>query len=116
MNEVLEIGGDGEVEGGLRVYRSSENVARGFCGKCGTGLFFAKDRPDLLKDGESGWKGPLIDFSVGSLCEEDFEKVRPEYHGWWGSGVEWVKDWCRSGPWGSLKRCPQGDPRVYTDE
>ena len=61
----------------LSVYRSSEGVERGFCGKCGSPISFrTEDRP-----GEMELYTASLDFP---------EKVVPQAHVHWGERLPWL--------------------------
>jgi len=64
------------VEGTVSWYRSSEHARRGFCGTCGTSLFFETER-----------EPNAVDVTVASLREAD--KVVPRYHSWAPSKLAW---------------------------
>ena len=89
-------------------FNSSDPVTRSFCSRCGTNLTY--------------WKHPTtpqsfntIDITVGSLDKESINITRPERHGWWDSGINWLKWMLRSGD-GCLIRHPTGDLRLATEE
>ena len=58
-------------------YRSSKNVIRTFCSRCGTALTY--QRLDLLDS---------IDVTLGSM--DDPEKIKPEDHTWTESRISWI--------------------------
>lgn len=57
-------------------YRSSEHARRGFCGACGSSLFF-----------ETQHEPHAIDVTVTSLHAAD--RVAPRYHAWAPSKLAW---------------------------
>jgi hypothetical protein len=60
----------------LRTVRTSSFGHRAFCGECGTPLYVRVDhQPDT------------VDFSILTLDQPD--KVRPEFHIFWSSKVNW---------------------------
>ncbi len=65
------------VEGAPSWYRSSEHARRGFCGACGTSLFF-----------ETQHEPHAIDVTVATL--EEAAKTSPRYHAWTPSKLPWV--------------------------
>ncbi|MBL9099416.1 MAG: GFA family protein [Myxococcales bacterium] len=64
------------VEGTVSWYRSSEHARRGFCGACGTSLFFVTER-----------QPHEVDVTVASL--EQADKVGPRYHAWTLDKLAW---------------------------
>ena len=64
------------VEGAPTWYRSSEHARRGFCGACGTSLFF-----------ESSHEPDAIDVAVATLADAD--KVTPKFHEWVTGKLAW---------------------------
>ena len=71
--------GDFEItEGAVRWYRSSELARRGFCGDCGSALFFRSD----AALGE-------IDIAVATL--DDPERITPEAHIWATTRLSWLR-------------------------
>lgn len=50
-----------------------------------------------------------IDVTVGSLDSASLELVKPDRHGWWDFGVDWVKSLLRKGDGGFLIRHSTGD-------
>ena len=65
-----------EIDGEVSWHRSSSHARRGFCGACGTSLFFATDR-----------HRSEIEVTVASLADAD--KVAPRYHSWAPSKLAW---------------------------
>jgi hypothetical protein len=66
------------VEGRLAIVRSSENVQRGFCGRCGTTLTYAHE----ARAGE-------IDVALASL--EAPASLAPQAHIWVQDKLPWVR-------------------------
>jgi hypothetical protein len=64
------------VEGTVSWYRSSELARRGFCGACGSSLFFTTER-----------EPHSIDVTVATLREAD--KLTPRYHSWTPNKLAW---------------------------
>lgn len=65
-------------QGEPKVYRSSEQGQREFCGNCGSQIAFrATDRRDF------------VEINTGTL--DDPESVRPQYHIWYDSRVAWFE-------------------------
>lgn len=64
------------VAGAPSWYRSSEHARRGFCGACGTSLFF-----------ESTHEPDTIDIAVAAL--HDADKLAPRFHEWTNSKLAW---------------------------
>jgi hypothetical protein len=99
----------------LSLFVSSENVHRGFCGRCGTSLTYC------YTGEKPGWPLPERNFniSLGTLDREFLEFVRPERHGWWTDGIGWVKNMLRNGDqvYGThLVRHPTGATRTVLEE
>lgn len=94
-------------------YSSNNESERCFCARCGTPMTFHY----------SGDRGPeweldaLVDIALGTLDQESFERegVRPERHGWWDDGTQWVKDIVYKGT-GPLVRHPTGRLATVVDE
>lgn len=88
----------------LGMYESSPSVNRSFCSRCGTTLTYA-----YVGDRGQTWTlGPIMDIAAGTLDDEHFEQIRPERHGWWEDGTDWVKKSLREGDGGFLIRHPTG--------
>lgn len=87
----------------LSHYKSSADVTRTFCARCGTNLTYFMDRP------ASAPMPPTVDITVGSLDPESIDRIRPERHGWWEEGVGWIKQLLRNGDGGFLIRHPGGN-------
>nr|KMM68786.1 hypothetical protein CPAG_05110 [Coccidioides posadasii RMSCC 3488] len=87
-------------------YKSSRDVTRSFCSRCGTTLTYYFERP------ASSPISPLIDITMGSLDEESLEKIHPERQVWWDSGIGWMKGIMTWGD-GGLMRHAKG---TLTDE
>lgn len=86
-------------ESSLGLYSSSAGVVRGFCKKCGTSIFYAKNgSEDLVKE----WKHQSIDFTAGSLDSDVLEDVRPVEQSHLGHGIGWVVEWCKTGLFGKV--------------
>ena len=76
----------------LVTYPSSPEVVRGFCGRCGTNIFYAG--LGIEKEGEAP-ESRVINLTMGSLKKESLEHPacpKPIMHSWWGDQVQWVKD------------------------
>jgi hypothetical protein len=58
-------------------YRSSANVVRAFCGRCGTALTY--QRLDIQGS---------IDVTLGSM--DDPEKIKPQDHTWTEYRISWI--------------------------
>lgn len=87
----------------LTHFRSSSNVTRTFCSRCGTNLTYYMDRPASVPI------PPTVDITVGSLDAESIDLIRPDRHCWWNEGVSWVKQLLRNGDGGILIRHPGGN-------
>lgn len=64
------------VEGTVSWFQSSEHARRGFCGVCGTSLFFVTER-----------QPHEVDVTVASLDQAD--RVAPKYHVWTPNKLAW---------------------------
>lgn len=64
------------IDGTPTWFQSSEHARRGFCGTCGTSLFF-----------ETRHEPHEIDVAVAAL--QDADKVAPRYHAWTPSKLAW---------------------------
>ncbi len=54
-----------------------------------------------------GWTlGEIVDIAVGTLDRESIEVVRPDRHGWWEDGVEWIRRLVSDGDGGALIKHP----------
>jgi len=66
-------------------YKSSPEVSRYFCNRCGTNLIFVneKQRVETLE----------MDIVLGTLDKEglEMEGMRPDRHIYWDYGVGWMK-------------------------
>lgn len=79
--------------GHLSTYRSSPGAERGFCGTCGTQLFFRADAPP-----------PRLDINLATLDRP--ELIAPDYHIWTASRIPWFETA------DSLPRHPDDGPDV----
>lgn len=86
----------------LARFHSSPDVTRTFCARCGTNLTFFYDRPPSRR------VPPVVDITVGSLDPDSLNRIRPDRHGWWEDGINWVKELLRKGDGGFLIRHPTG--------
>lgn len=79
----VQCGSDVEFEGKENVvrYRSSEWAERGFCGKCGSNLFFHY----LPKDSYGLLAGLFSDDALEALAEEIFIDEKPDYYAFAGN-------------------------------
>ena len=86
----------------LTFHRSSKEVTRSFCGRCGTHLGYRHDGftrmgfPDML------------DIMLGSVDRKDLDadNLAPERHLWVGCGIEWVNEFASRGS-GGLPKHPE---------
>lgn len=83
-------------------YKTSPNVTRTFCSRCGTNLTYFMDRPISVPI------PPVVDVTVGSLDTESAEYIRPDRHCWWEEALSWVKQ-LLLGQGNFLIRHPGGD-------
>lgn len=65
--------------GTLRRFQSSEGVARGYCGDCGTPLTFEP-------------VGPGRTLGLAACAFDDPQRLRPERQIWTGSRLHWLDD------------------------
>ena len=63
----------------LRIYRSSPDATRSFCGRCGTPLFFRS----------SHWPGELH-VTLASLDPAVAATLKPQAHAYWSSRAPWL--------------------------
>ena len=79
------------IEGGTAGFKSSDDLERRFCPKCGTGLFAQRrSRPDA------------ISITLGSFDEPD--ALKPEIQIWTSGRIGWVNHL------GALAEYPEGPP------
>jgi hypothetical protein len=64
----------------LRIYRSSPDATRSFCGRCGTPLFFESKH----------WPGELH-VTFASLDPQVAATLQPQVHAYWSSRVPWIE-------------------------
>jgi hypothetical protein len=64
----------------LRIYRSSPDATRSFCGRCGTPLFFES----------SHWPGELH-VTLASLDSQVAATLQPQVHSYWSSRAPWIQ-------------------------
>ncbi|KAH8671802.1 Mss4-like protein [Tricladium varicosporioides] len=94
-------------------YKSSADVSRYFCGKCGTNLVYVYTGKRSGDDGGEA-KIEMIDIVLGSLSKEslEVEGVKPDRHFYWESGIEWVKGGLVGGEMGALPKHPDGCRKI----
>jgi len=64
--------------GTLKAYRSSENVLRGFCGRCGATIFYTADDEERAPDEEKR----IVDVAVGVLRAPEGDVAAEEWLTW----------------------------------
>jgi hypothetical protein len=76
----------------IKVFDSSEQAHRTFCGRCGTPLSFLYSGLGDEMSKEENW-GPYFDIALGTLEKEsaEIEGMRPGRQGWLDDGIGWVK-------------------------
>ncbi|KIW34376.1 uncharacterized protein PV07_01155 [Cladophialophora immunda] len=83
-------------------FSCTDRATRVFCSRCGTNLTYLShkhlDTPQAF-----------VDVTVGSLDPESVELAKPDRHGWWDFGVEWIKTLLRKGDGGFMIRHQTGD-------
>ncbi|EXJ56324.1 uncharacterized protein A1O5_12591 [Cladophialophora psammophila CBS 110553] len=83
-------------------FSCTDRATRTFCSRCGTNLSYLStkylDTPQAF-----------VDLTVGSLDPEALELAKPDRHGWWDFGVDWIKALLRKGDGGFLIRHQTGD-------
>ena len=86
----------------LKFYKSSDNVTRTFCGRCGTNLTYAIW--PSMGEGE-GWPD-IFDVLLGTLDKEHLEKeyLAPDRHCWVECEIPWVR--MLTSGWKELPRHP----------
>jgi hypothetical protein len=77
-------------------FNSSERAIRSFCSNCGTNIAYLPRRTP-----SNSFK--QVDITVGSLDMDCEALARPDRHGWWNFGVDWVKKMLTSGDAGLIK-------------
>ncbi|KIY01791.1 uncharacterized protein Z520_01929 [Fonsecaea multimorphosa CBS 102226] len=80
----------------------TDRATRVFCSRCGTNLTYLShkylDTPQAF-----------VDVAVGSLDPGSIELAKPDRHGWWDFGVDWIKTLLRKGDGGFMIRHHTGD-------
>lgn len=72
----------------LKFFTSSKNRRRGFCGRCGTMLYYQPFPPS------SQWPKEvllMIDLVLGTVTCKYLESLTPDRHLWWDFGIDWVR-------------------------
>lgn len=74
----------------VKVFESSPNTKRIFCGRCGTNLTFFHASKEEIDEEDDERK---VDIAFGSLDPEflEWEALRPVVKGWEPSGISWVR-------------------------
>ncbi|KIW81881.1 hypothetical protein Z517_04907 [Fonsecaea pedrosoi CBS 271.37] len=84
----------------------TDSATRAFCSRCGTNLTYLNheylDTPQAF-----------VDITVGSLDLEFVKLAKPDRHGWWDFGVDWIKTLLRMGDGGFLIRHHTGDAGAF---
>ena len=88
-----------EVENSAKTFVSrfscTDRATRSFCSRCGTNLSYVShkyfDTPMAI-----------VDIAVGSLDPDSLDMTRPDRHGWWDFGVDWIKTLVSKGDGGFL--------------
>ncbi|RVX70688.1 hypothetical protein B0A52_05338 [Exophiala mesophila] len=83
-------------------FNRSERATRAFCSRCGTNLTY-------LSHKRLNTPMAFVDITVGTLDREHLEMVKPDRHGWWDSGVGWIKELLRHGDGGFMIRHATND-------
>jgi hypothetical protein len=68
----------------LKRLQATDRATRSFCGKCGTNLTYYSHK----RHGQDA----VVDIAVGSMDQESLEFAKPDRHGWWDSGTDWIRD------------------------
>lgn len=86
---VLAEGAEENADSWLMFYESSKNRSRGFCGRCGTSLFYRNTSSDAPKT----WPD-MIDVVLATADRSilESEALKPERQIWWDCGIGWVRD------------------------
>jgi hypothetical protein len=80
----------------------TETATRSFCSRCGTNLSY-------LSHKRLNTPQAFVDITVGSLDPDSIVLARPDRHGWWDSGVEWIKSLLSRGDGGYMIKHQTGD-------
>jgi hypothetical protein len=83
-------------------FSCTDRATRSFCSRCGTNLtYVSHKRLDTA--------AAFVDVTVGSLDPNSLEMAKPDRHGWWDSGVEWIKNLLSKGDGGFMIKHQTGD-------
>ena len=82
-------------------FSCTERASRSFCSRCGTNLAYVSHK--YLNTPRA-----FVDITVGSLDQESLELAKPDRHGWWDSGVGWIRTLLSKGDGGFLIRHKTG--------
>ena len=93
----------------LACFNATDRATRTFCSRCGTNLAYLNHR-------HLGTPAAFVDVTVGSLDPEWLKLAKPERHGWWNFGVEWVQTLLSKGDGGFMIRHPTGDVSKVVEE
>ena len=80
----------------------TERATRSFCSRCGTNLSYVSHK--YLNTPMA-----FVDIAVGTLDPDSLAMAKPDRHGWWDSGVDWIKTLVSKGDGGFLIRHQTGD-------
>ena len=107
------VGPAGEVQDTLETFVSkfncTENATRSFCSRCGTNLSY-------LSHKRLNTPMAFVDITVGSMDLDSLGLAKPDRHGWWDSGVDWVKTLLSKGDGGFLIKHQTGDVSKAIEE
>ncbi|KAL2402561.1 hypothetical protein ABEF93_001104 [Exophiala dermatitidis] len=80
----------------------TDRATRAFCSRCGTHLSY-------LNHARLNTPAAFVDVTVGSFDRESLELAKPDRHGWWDFGVDWIQSLLTKGDGGFLIRHHTGD-------
>ncbi|KAJ9602631.1 hypothetical protein H2200_012824 [Cladophialophora chaetospira] len=83
-------------------FNCTERATRSFCSRCGTNLSYVSHK-------YLGTPMAFVDIAVGSLDAESLEMAKPDRHGWWDFGVDWIKTLLSKGDGGFMIKHQTGD-------
>lgn len=83
-------------------FNCTTRATRTFCSRCGTNLTYVSHK--YLNTPRA-----FVDITIGSLDEESLKLAKPDRHGWWDFGIDWVKSLMRGKDGGFLIRHQTGD-------
>ncbi len=83
-------------------FNCTDRATRTFCSRCGTNLTYISHK-------RIGTPMAAVDVTVGSLDVEILKLAKPDRHGWWDFGVDWIKSLLTQGDGGFMIKHHTGD-------